>query len=68
MSVPILTMSGPGRPAHRVAALARAEGVLLRRNRTALLTALVLPVAMVYSLKAFGALGPAGPGASGRRS
>jgi hypothetical protein len=34
--------------------------VLLRRNRIALLTALVLPVAMVYSLKASGVLGAAG--------
>jgi prepilin signal peptidase PulO-like enzyme (type II secretory pathway) len=49
-------MSSSGQSAHRVAALARAEGVLLRRNRIALLTALARPVAMVYSLKAPGVL------------
>ena len=60
MSAGIVTMSSPGRSARRVAALARAEGVLLRRNRIALLTALALPVAMVYSLKASGVLGAGG--------
>ncbi len=60
MSAPIMTRSSSRQSAHRVAALARAEGVLLRRNRTALLTALALPVAMVYSLKASGAVGAGG--------
>ena len=54
MSIPIMPMS---KSAHRVAALARAEGVLLRRNRIALLTALALPVVMVYSLKTSGVFG-----------
>jgi ABC-2 type transport system permease protein len=52
MRTGIAALSSPRQSAHRVAALARAEGVLLRRNRIALLTALALPVAMVYSLKA----------------
>src|SRR5690349_14564807 len=60
MSAGIVTMSSPRRSAHRVAALARAEGGLLRRNRIALLTALALPVAMVYSLKASGVLDAGG--------
>src|SRR5580692_5965192 len=60
MSTGIAAMSSPRQSAHRVAALARAEGVLLRRNRIALLTALALPVAMVYSLKASGVLGAGG--------
>src|SRR5580692_2927454 len=60
MSTGIAAMSSPRQSAHRVAALARAEGVLLRRNRIALLTALALPVAMVYSLKASGVLDAGG--------
>jgi ABC-2 type transport system permease protein len=60
MSAGIVTMKSSRQSAHRVAALARAEGVLLRRNRIALLTALALPVAMVYSLKASGVLGAGG--------
>ena len=52
MSAEIVTMSRPRRSAHRIAALSRAEGALLRRNRIALLTALALPVAMVFALKA----------------
>jgi ABC-2 type transport system permease protein len=65
MSAGIVTMSGSRRSARRVAALARAEGVLLRRNRIALLTALALPVAMVYSLKASGVLGAGGSRGAG---
>jgi ABC-2 type transport system permease protein len=65
MSAGIVTMSSPRQSAHRVAALARAEGVLLRRNRIALLTALALPVAMVYSLNSSGALGTGGSGRAG---
>jgi ABC-2 type transport system permease protein len=53
------TRSG-SRSAHRLAALARAEGVLLRRNRIALLNAVILPVALLGSLKAFGDLGGSG--------
>ena len=56
MSAGIATIRSSRQSAHRVAALARAEGVLLRRNRIALLTALALPVAMVYSLKGSGLL------------
>src|SRR5690348_11936363 len=65
MSAGIVTMSSSRQSAHRVAALARAEGVLLRRNRIALLTALALPVAMVYSLKASGVLGAGGSRGAG---
>ena len=68
MNTAIMTMGGLRPPAHRIAALARAEGVLLRRNRTALLTAIVLPAPMVYGLKALpsatGADGPGGTGAA----
>ena len=60
MSAGIVTMSSSRRSAHRIAALARAEGVLLRRNRIALLTALALPVAMVFALKAAPAVVDAG--------
>ena len=65
MSAGIVTISSPRQSAHRVAALARAEGVLLRRNRIALLTALALPVVMVYSLNSSGALGAGGSGRAG---
>jgi ABC-2 type transport system permease protein len=54
MSAGIVTMSSSRRPGHRVAALFRAEGVLLRRNRVALLNALVLPAALAGWLKASG--------------
>jgi hypothetical protein len=47
-------MSSSRQPGHRVAALFRAEGVLLRRNRVALLNALVLPAALAGWLKASG--------------
>jgi ABC-2 type transport system permease protein len=60
MSAGIVTTSSSRQSARRVTALARAEGVLLRRNRIALLTALALPVAMVYLLKASGVLASAG--------
>ena len=60
MSAGIVIMSRPGPSAHRVWALGRAEGVLLRRNRLALLTALVLPVALVYTLKAAPSVADAG--------
>jgi ABC-2 type transport system permease protein len=53
-------MSRSRQSAHRIAALARAEGVLLRRNRLALLTALALPAAMVYTLKAAPSVADAG--------
>ena len=46
MSAGIVTMSSSRQSGHRVAALFRAEGVLLRRNRVALLNALVLPAAL----------------------
>jgi ABC-2 type transport system permease protein len=54
MSARIMAMSSSRRPGHRVAALFRAEGVLLRRNRVALLNALVLPAALAGWLKASG--------------
>jgi ABC-2 type transport system permease protein len=60
MSAQIVTMSRPRRSARRIAALSRAEGLLLRRNRIALLTALALPVAMVFALKAAPAVVDAG--------
>jgi ABC-2 type transport system permease protein len=47
-------MSTAGQSAHRVWALAQAEGVLLWRNRLALLNALAVPVALAYLLKAAG--------------
>jgi ABC-2 type transport system permease protein len=59
MSTGILTMSNSRQSARRIAALSQAEGVLLRRNRMALLTALILPVVLVYSLRALGAAGAA---------
>src|ERR1700680_2648176 len=60
MSAGIVTMSSSRRSAHRIAALSRAEGVLLRRNRIALLIALALPVALVFALKAAPAVVAAG--------
>ena len=60
MSAGIVIMSRSRQSAHRVWALARAEGVLLRRNRLALLTALALPVALVYTLKAAPSVADAG--------
>ena len=54
MSTGIVMMSSSRQPGHRVAALFRAEGVLLRRNRVALLNALVLPAALAGWLKASG--------------
>jgi ABC-2 type transport system permease protein len=65
LSAGIVTMSSSRRSAHRVAALARAEGVLLRRNRIALLTALALPAAMVPFLKASGVLDASGSRGTG---
>jgi ABC-2 type transport system permease protein len=65
MSARIVTMSSSRQSARRVAALARAEGVLLRRSRIALLTALALPIAMVYTLKASGVLGAGGSRGAG---
>jgi hypothetical protein len=61
MSAGTMTTSRWRQPAHRIAALARAEGVLLRRNRLALLNALVLPVLLVFALSR----GPAGRAANG---
>jgi len=65
MNTAVVTMRGLNLPAHRIMALARAEGVLLRRNRTALLTAVVLPAPVVYGFKMLpGAAGPGGAGAA----
>ncbi len=67
MNADITTTSRSRQSAHRIAALARAEGVLLRRNRIAMLTAIALPVIMVYALKSsrlLRAAGPPGAGAS----
>jgi ABC-2 type transport system permease protein len=58
MNTAVIPRSGLRPHAHRIAALARAEWVLLRRNRTALLTAVALPALLVYGLKAL-------PGTSG---
>jgi len=64
MNTAIVTMGRRNPPAHRIMALARAEAVLLRRNRTALLTAVVLPAPMVYGFKTLpGAAGAGGGGA-----
>jgi ABC-2 type transport system permease protein len=53
-------------PTHRIAALARAEGVLLRRNGIALLTAVVVPAALASVVKALpGAALMARAGATG---
>ena len=60
MSAGTMTTSRWRQPAHRIAALARAEGVLLRRNRLALLNALVLPVPLVFALKAAPSVSDAG--------
>ena len=46
MSAGTVTVSRRGQSSHRVAALARAEGILLRRNRLALLNAVILPAAL----------------------
>ena len=67
MSAGIVTMSSSRQSGHRVAALFRAEGVLLRRNRVALLNALVLPAALAGWLTRPPALTPASPGRWGRR-
>jgi ABC-2 type transport system permease protein len=51
MSAETVTSSRPGlsrKAVRRIAALGRAEGVLLRRNRIALLTAVVLPACLVF--------------------
>jgi ABC-2 type transport system permease protein len=54
------------RRAHRVAALARAEGVLLRRSRIALLTAVAAPILLAGAVKALpGAALPARAGGAG---
>jgi ABC-2 type transport system permease protein len=56
------------RRARRVAALARAEGVLLRRNRIALLTAVALPVLLAGAVRALPGAAPtarAGGGGAG---
>jgi ABC-2 type transport system permease protein len=54
------TMRSSRRSAHRFAALARAEGVLLRRNRIALLNALALPAVLVFALKSAPSVADAG--------
>jgi hypothetical protein len=62
-----MTTSRWRQPAHRIAALAQAEGVLLRRNRLALLNVLVLPVLLVVALKVHPvSVTPAGSAAPGR--
>ena len=70
MNAAMMTVSSSARNSsrqsvHRFAALARAEGVLLRRNRIALLTAVALPAALVLWLKSSGldAGGPRGTAA-----
>jgi hypothetical protein len=57
----------PGRRrAHRVTALARAEGVLLRRSRIALLTAVAVPAGLAGAVKGLpGAALPARAGGAG---
>ena len=60
MSAGTVTVSSSRQSSHRVAALARAEGILLWRNRLALLNAVILPAALVGSLKSFGSLGASG--------
>jgi ABC-2 type transport system permease protein len=47
------------RPGHRIAALARAEGVLLRRSRIVLLTAVALPAALAGAVRALPGAAPA---------
>jgi ABC-2 type transport system permease protein len=59
MSAGTVTVSSSRQSSHRVAALARAEGILWR-NRLALLNAVILPAALVGSLKSFGGLGASG--------
>jgi ABC-2 type transport system permease protein len=54
MKVSSSTMNSSRQPVHRFAALAWAEGVLLRRNRIALLTGVFLPAALVLWLKSAG--------------
>ncbi len=68
MSAGTMTTSRWRQPAHRIAALARAEGVLLRRNRLALLNALVLPVLVVFALKAAPSVRDAGGSRGAGRS
>ena len=60
MSAGTVTVSSSRQSSHRVAALARAEGILLWRNRLALLNAVILPAGLVGSLKSFGGLGASG--------
>jgi ABC-2 type transport system permease protein len=66
MTVGSSTMSSSRQSVRRFAALAWAEGVLLRRNRIALLTAVALPAALVLWLKSSGldAGGPRGMAAA----
>ncbi len=60
MSARTVTVSSSRQSSYRVAALARAEGILLWRNRLALLNAVILPAALAGSLKSFGGLGASG--------
>jgi ABC-2 type transport system permease protein len=53
MSAGTVTVSSPGQSSHRVAALARAEGILLRRNRLALASAALVPVALIGGTAVF---------------
>jgi len=55
-----VTPTAWGGPARRIAALARGEALLLRRNPIALLTALATPVAMVLATRASVAAGGGG--------
>ncbi|HMH90682.1 MAG TPA: ABC transporter permease [Streptosporangiaceae bacterium] len=62
-SAPATTIIPARRRAHTIAALARAEGVLLRRSRIALLTAVAAPVLLAGAVKALpGAAPPARAG------
>jgi hypothetical protein len=60
VSAGTVAVSSSRQSSHRVAALARAEGILLWRNRLALLNAVILPAALAGSLKSFGGLGASG--------
>jgi ABC-2 type transport system permease protein len=53
------------RRGHRIAALARAEGVLLRRSRIVLLTAVALPAALAGAVRALPGAAPAVRAGSG---
>jgi ABC-2 type transport system permease protein len=64
-SAPTMTVIPARRRAHAIAALARAEGVLLRRSRIALLTAVAAPVLLAGAVKALPGAAPARGGGAG---